>query len=83
METGNNLIELSLHSSAYVEYNFSVNRFLEILGTLRSLKVLSINVGNAYRGENAGIVVPLFNLLSRLPNLERLHLRGRLILVRE
>eukprot|EP00253_Pinus_taeda_P030170 PITA_30170 len=80
MKTGNNSMELSLHSSDTRQYNFSVNRFLELVGTLRSMKMLTINVGNSYFGQENGIVVPLFNLLSRLPNLERLHLRGRLIL---
>jgi hypothetical protein len=91
MESGNNLIEFSLHSRSYPApysplnrygYNFSVNRFLELVGRLRSLKVLVIDLSYAF-DEKKRIVVPMFNLLSRIPNLERLHLRGQLILVRE
>eukprot|EP00253_Pinus_taeda_P035053 PITA_35053 len=79
MESGSNLIELRLHSR--MRYNFSVSRFLELVGTLRSLKVLVFHLGNEDREVKVfPKVVPLFNLVSRLPNLERLHLRGKLIL---
>lgn len=79
MEPGDKLIDLSLSSSGYPGHNFSVNRFLEFMGTLRSLKVLAIDVGCAF-DQRGGIAVPLLDLLSRLPNLERLHLRGQVIL---
>lgn len=78
MEPGKNLIELT-DSNFSREYNFSADRFLELVGTLRSLKVLNIQLGTTYGGGN-GIALPLVDLLSRLPNLERLHLRGKLIL---
>lgn len=58
------------------------NRFLEIVGALKSLKVLAINLGVAFPGAKR-IAVPLLTLLSRLPNLKRFRLQGDLILVRE
>jgi hypothetical protein len=82
IELGNNLIALSLRSRPYGAHNLSDNRFLEIVGTLRSLKVFVIDLGVAFP-EAKRIAVPLLNLLSRLPNLERFRLHGDLILVRE
>eukprot|EP00253_Pinus_taeda_P026184 PITA_26184 len=79
VERGNNLIELSLTSSGNAGYNLSVNRFLEFMGTLRSLKVLTMHFGSASDGREM-MAVPLLNLLSRLPNLQRLHLHGQPIL---
>eukprot|EP00253_Pinus_taeda_P007369 PITA_07369 len=77
MERGNNLIELWLSSVGDAGYKLSVNRFLEFMGTLRSLKVLTIHLGCAFHGRQM-MAVPLLNLLSRLPNLQRLHLLGQL-----
>ena len=64
--------------------NFSVDRFFEALGILRSLKVLTMECfGYALYFNLKGVVIPLFSPLSRLPNLERFQLRGKLHLVRD
>eukprot|EP00253_Pinus_taeda_P010540 PITA_10540 len=60
MERGNNLIELSLTSSGNAGYNLCVNRFLEFMGTLRSLKVLTMHFGSASDGREM-MAVPLLN----------------------
>jgi len=75
MELGSNLIDLTSHSGAYPVYNFSVNRFIELVGMLISLKVFSIDLGSAF-GRIKRIVAPLLNLLSRILYLESLHLCG-------
>eukprot|EP00253_Pinus_taeda_P007803 PITA_07803 len=72
MELGNNLTALSLRSTWY-PHTLSAKRFLEIVGTLTSLKAVTINDEPDFLLINTD-VVPLFNLLSRLPNLERFHL---------
>jgi len=82
IEPGNNLIALLLRSCPCRAHNLSDNRFLEIVGALRSLKVLAIDLGVAFPVAKR-IAVPLLTLLSRLPNLERFRLQGDLILVRE
>ena len=80
---GSNLIELSLYVAVVLwRRNFSVDRFLEVVGTLRSLKVLRIECFGCARSFNRkGVAIPLLNLLSRLPNLERFQLRGKMYLV--
>ena len=80
------LNEQILHSSAFDWHvvafqwvstiQFLCKQILGFMGTLRSLKVLAFD-------RREGIIIPVMNLLSMLPNLERLHLRGRPILVSE
>ena len=81
MHLGNNLNVLLLDSSTdRGEYNCLENTFLEIMGNLKSLKVLEIRF-ISFVG-NQRMVVPVLNLLGRLPNLERLALKDHLNLVR-
>jgi len=84
MHCGKNLIGLVLESRG-MEYGFSAERFLDILGslgTLESLKQLSIHLWKLFEREKEEMVVPLFKLLERLPNLERLLIQGIFLLVR-
>ena len=93
LECGSNVVGLSLRGSYNSDgfkfdrernqiFNIWADRFMEILGSFKSLKDLSIyTVMMLMLGEKQ-MAVPLINLLERLPNLERLHIPGDILLVR-
>lgn len=74
MQEGSTLIGLGL--AFMEECNFSAERLLQIVGRFKSLKKLAITIVDDLERENEEMVVPLFNLLERLPNLELLHMGG-------
>jgi hypothetical protein len=80
MQEGSTLIGLGL--AFMEECNFSAERLLQIVGRFKSLKKLAITIVDDLERENEEMVVPLFNLLERLPNLELLHMGGIFALVR-
>jgi hypothetical protein len=82
MHLGNNLISLLLDlSTRDGGYNCPADRFFQIVGSLKSLKVLDIAFSSL--GGPREVAVPILSLLGRLPNLEHFGLKGRPILVRK
>ena len=83
MNGGNNLTALWLGlCSREGEYICSANRFLQIMGSLKSLKALDICFCSLLGRRR--VAVPILNLPGRLPNLEHFGLMGpSLILVRK
>jgi len=86
MNGGNNLTALWLGlCSREGEYICSDSeRFLQIVGSLKSLKALDICSWSLLGMRQRLVAVPILNLLGRLPNLEHFGLRGpSLVLVRK
>jgi len=84
MHRGKNVIglELELDSSFGEEnYNFSPQRFLEIVGSFKALKKLETHISPLLERGNE-MVVPLISLLQRLTHLEILITTGMSLLVR-
>jgi hypothetical protein len=71
MQGGSNLIGLKMESNSDETYNFSAERFLEIVGSFKLLRVLVIFVGPLLKSEKE-MDIPLLNVFERLPHLERL-----------
>eukprot|EP00253_Pinus_taeda_P014009 PITA_14009 len=76
-QPGTDLIKLSMDLCQGEPPDFSAERFLGIVGSFKTLKELEIGIWSSLkleRGEE--MLVPLYKLLQRLPNLEGLEIRG-------
>lgn len=84
MQSGSDMIELSLFSAGGKEHNLSAERFLEIMGRFKSLKMFSVtwfaspsSVARQRQRQRQNLLQnPLLNLLQTLPHLQRLALSG-------
>jgi hypothetical protein len=82
MHRGRNVIGLELDSSfGREDYIFSPQRFVEIVGSFKTLKKLKTHISSWLERENE-MAVPLISLLQRLPHLEILITTGLSLLVR-
>lgn len=83
MECSSSLVELWLIWKWYEEEPiFIANRLLDMVNEFKSLKKLSITIFEDLEKENKEMIVPLFKLFQRLPNLEFLYIGGKFSLVR-
>lgn len=84
MQSGSDMIKLSLFSAGGKEHNLSAERFLEIMGRFKSLKMFSVtwfaspsSVARQRQRQRQNLLQnPLLNLLQTLPHLQRLALSG-------
>eukprot|EP00253_Pinus_taeda_P014059 PITA_14059 len=83
MQFGSDMVGVSLLSTGGKEHNLSAERFLEIIGSFKSLKMLSVTwftsrhfvARRTFERQNL-LQNPLLNLLQTLPHLQRLALSG-------
>jgi hypothetical protein len=79
MQGESNLIGLKMESNYPEAYNFSAERFVEIMESFKSLRVLVSCLGPLLKSEK-DMDIPLLNLFERLPKLERLHMGENFLL---
>lgn len=81
IQGGSNLIGLKMEGCSDETYNFSAERFLEIVGSFKLLRVLVTFLGPFLKSEKE-TDIPLLNVFERLPHLERVHMGPNFLLVR-